>query len=135
MITLNRRAESACRFGVLSARHARSALYGAARPQHSCCTGRTAKAEDTMFINSKVKGWRLYGRTINSDGSLTDLTLSALGGPRPNCDTWQPRVDCPAGQIATAIVASFDTSSEPRAWTGVALKCRTVSPTVAPAFP
>ena len=77
--------------------------------------------------NTKVKGWILYGRQINDDGSLTDLTLSALAGPRPNCDTWKQRVDCPTGEIATAAVLEFDSSTTPRAWLGISLKCRAVT--------
>ena len=77
--------------------------------------------------NTKVKGWTLYGRQINDDGSLMDLTLSALAGPRANCDTWKQRVDCPTGEIATAAVLEFDSSTTPRAWLGISLKCRAVT--------
>lgn len=77
--------------------------------------------------DTRVKGWVLYGRQINDDGSLTDLTLDALAGPRPNCDTWKQRVDCPAGEIATAAVLEFDSSDTPRAWMGISLKCRAVT--------
>lgn len=77
--------------------------------------------------DTRVKGWILYGRQINSDGSLTDLTLDALAGPRANCDTWKQRVDCPAGEIATAAVLEFESGSTPRAWKGISLKCRAVT--------
>lgn len=77
--------------------------------------------------NTRVKGWILYARQINDDGSLTDLTLDALAGPRPNCDTWKQRVDCPAGEIATAAVLEFESGSTPRAWKGISLKCRAVT--------
>lgn len=77
--------------------------------------------------NTRVKGWILYGRQINDDGSLTDLTLDALAGPRPNCDTWKQRVDCPAGEIATAAVLEFESGSAPLAWKGISLKCRAVT--------
>jgi hypothetical protein len=77
--------------------------------------------------NTRVKGWILYGRRINDDGSLTDLTTDALAGPRPNCTTWKQRVDCPAGEIATAAVLEFESGSTPRAWQGLSLKCRAVT--------
>jgi hypothetical protein len=77
--------------------------------------------------DTRVKGWVLYGRQINANGSLTDLTLDALAGPRPNCDTWKQRVDCPTGEIATAAVLEFDAGSTPRAWMGISLKCRAVT--------
>lgn len=77
--------------------------------------------------NTKVKGWILYGRQINDDGSLTDLTLHATAGPRPNCATWKRRVDCDPGEIATAAVLDFDSSTTPRAWLGITLKCRAVT--------
>ena len=77
--------------------------------------------------NTKVKGWILYGRQINDDGSLTDLTLNATAGPRANCATWKQRVDCDPGEIATAAVLEFDSSTTPRAWLGISLKCRAVT--------
>lgn len=76
---------------------------------------------------SKVKGWILYGREITEDGDLVDLTLHATAGPRPNCTTWMSQVNCPAGELATAAVFHFDTTTEPRSWIGVALKCRAVT--------
>jgi hypothetical protein len=76
---------------------------------------------------SKVKGWELFGRQINANGSLSDIANHALAGPRPNCDTWKQRVDCAAGEIATAMQVHFDSTTEPRSWLGVALKCRHVS--------
>jgi len=77
--------------------------------------------------DTRVKGWILYGRQINANGSLMDLDLDALAGPRPNCDTWKQRIDCPAGEIATAAVLEFDSGSTPRAWKGISLKCRAVT--------
>jgi hypothetical protein len=77
--------------------------------------------------DTRVKGWILYGRQINANGSLMDLSLDALAGPRPNCDTWKQRIDCPAGEIATAAVLEFDSGSAPRAWKGISLKCRAVT--------
>jgi hypothetical protein len=79
--------------------------------------------------DSKVKGWILHGRQINANGTLTDLANTALGGPRANCsEPWKQRVDCPAGELATAAVLEFDSTSEPRAWLGISLKCRALAP-------
>lgn len=77
----------------------------------------------------KVKGWRLYGKKITDSGTLVDLTTSALAGPRANCHEWQPRVDCPAGELATAAEIHYGPGTEPRSWIGIALKCRALKPT------
>jgi hypothetical protein len=77
--------------------------------------------------DTRVKGWVLYARQIQADGSLLDLKLDAIAGPRPNCDTWKQRVNCPLGEIATAAVLEFDSGSTPRAWKGISLKCRAVT--------
>jgi hypothetical protein len=94
---------------------------------HNARGSRRRPARCLNSDDTRVKGWVLYGRQINADGSLTDLTLDALAGPRPNCDTWKQRVDCPANEIATAAVLDFDSGSTPRAWKGISLKCRAVT--------
>ena len=77
--------------------------------------------------DTRVKGWILHGRKILDSGQLVDIANTALGGPRPNCDAWQPAVHCPAGQLATAAEVHFDAPGEPRSWIGVGLKCRAVT--------
>jgi hypothetical protein len=77
--------------------------------------------------DTRVKGWILHGRKILDSGQLVDLANTALGGSRPNCDTWAPPVHCPAGKVATAAEVHFDAPGEPRSWIGIALKCRAVT--------
>jgi hypothetical protein len=76
---------------------------------------------------TRVKGWILFGRSITASGQLVELSGTALGGPRPNCDAWQSPVFCPAGQLATAAEVHFDAPGEPRSWRGIALRCRAVT--------
>ena len=74
--------------------------------------------------STKVKGWRLYGKSISESGALVDLETYALAGPRLNCDDWQTRVNCPAGELATAAEIHYGPGVERRSWIGIALKCR-----------
>jgi hypothetical protein len=94
--------------------------------------------------NTKVKGFQIRGRTINADGSLTDLPsrypdsanssgmtpLSDLNAPsdeRNHCNgNWKRWVECPSGRIASAVSAHFSAGSTPRSLTGLALYCRSV---------
>jgi hypothetical protein len=46
---------------------------------------------------------------------------------RANCDGWMRWADCPGGnEIATGLVAHFDTGNEPRSLTGLAPQCRNI---------
>jgi hypothetical protein len=77
--------------------------------------------------DTRVKGWRLYGKTISASGQLVDIANYALAGPRANCSAWQAQAHCPAGELATAAEVHFDNSSEPRSWIGISLRCRAVT--------
>ena len=95
--------------------------------------------------NTRVKGFQVRGRKIDSNGNLIDLAadypdgnssgLSALvdqnapSDQRNNCNgNWKRWSKCPDGTIATALEAHFEAGSTPRSLTGIALKCRTVRP-------
>ena len=94
--------------------------------------------------NDRVKGFQLRGREIDGNGNVTDLpprhaslsgssgmsVLADLNAPndeRLNCEDWKNWVECPAGQIATALTAHFGPGSDPRSVIGIALHCRLVS--------
>lgn len=102
---------------------------------------------------TRVKGFGLRGKKIDDGGNLVDLTqdpssptpggggehsYSTVTEPtdkRTNCDDkagWMRWVECPAGQVATAVVAHYEGGDTPRSLTGVALQCRSVTKTVAP---
>jgi DNA-binding beta-propeller fold protein YncE len=79
----------------------------------------------------KVKGWDLYGKKINDDGSLSDTNRASFPG-RANCPAdgsgWQSAVNCPAGELATAAEVHFGPGNDERSWIGIALKCRKLMP-------
>jgi hypothetical protein len=93
--------------------------------------------------NDRVKGIQIRGRLIDANGNVSDLPsrypdssgstgmsalvdLNAPADQRPNCDSWKKWVECPTGQIATAITAHFGAGSTPRSLTGIGLQCRAV---------
>lgn len=92
---------------------------------------------------SRVKGFQIRGRRVTADGGVLDLEAGEpvhgqAGGSdvslhlntmpakdRAHCDGWMRWADCPnATEVATGLVAHFDTSDEPRSLTGLALQCR-----------
>lgn len=86
-------------------------------------------------LNDKVKGISVVGRKLMSNGAVA--SVASLGSsPRPHCEDWMPWVQCPLGQIATAVdlhfvpdVSPFGGPTPPaRSLTGVALHCRAVTP-------
>ena len=105
---------------------------------------------------SRVKGFRLRGKEVSNTGSLVELRSGGEAGGcsevfkqgdqeyrlcggiitepkdvRTNCDEndgWMKWAECPDGKVATAAVLHFDAGNEPRSLTGIALKCRSVSP-------
>ena len=95
--------------------------------------------------NTRVKGFQIKGRKIDSNGNVIDLPtdypdsssssgLNALvdrnapSDQRNNCNNnWKKWAKCPSGQIATALNVHYEAGSTPRSVTGIALKCRAVS--------
>lgn len=94
--------------------------------------------------NTRLKGLQVRGSKIDDNGNVSDLParypessgssgltplvdLNAPSDQRPNCDGWKKWVECPQGQIATAITAHFSAGTSPRSVTGIALQCRAVS--------
>src|SRR5215475_1847078 len=96
---------------------------------------------------TRIKGFQIRGRRIDANGGVSDLParypdssdssgltpqvdLNAPQDERANCDingVWKRWVECPEGQIATAIVAHYEAGDTPRSVTGIGLKCRAVS--------
>ena len=93
--------------------------------------------------NNRVQGFQIRGRGIDANGNVIDLPprhaslagsgmseladLNAPSDERLHCDVWKKWVECPQGQIATAVTAHFGPGSSPRSLTGLALECRSVS--------
>lgn len=93
--------------------------------------------------NNQMKGFQIRGRGIDVNGNVIDLPprhaslagygmseladLNAPSDERLRCEIWKKWVECPQGQIATAVTAHFGPGSSPRSLTGLALECRAVS--------
>lgn len=93
--------------------------------------------------NNRVQGFQIRGRGIDANGNVIDLPprhasfvgsalseladLNAPNDERLHCEVWKKWVECPQGQIATAVTAHFGPGSTPRSLTGLALECRSVS--------
>jgi hypothetical protein len=95
---------------------------------------------------AKIKGIQLRGREFGEDGTMVDLPrryaeppssasledlvdLNAPSDMRLHCDVWKGWVECPPGEIATAITAHFRPESQPDSLTGIALQCRELNST------
>jgi hypothetical protein len=73
----------------------------------------------------KVKGWTLFGRKIEPDGKVVDLTLHT-SATRPHCDEWMSEAHCNPGELATAATVHYAPGQEPKSWIGIVLHCRAV---------
>jgi hypothetical protein len=74
----------------------------------------------------RVKGIQLRGRVLGLQGALTP----AEGEPRQertNCKDWRRWVECPAGSIASGLVAELEAGDEPRSASGLRLLCSKVA--------
>lgn len=95
---------------------------------------------------AKIKGIQLRGREFGEDGTMVDLPrryaeppssasledlvdLNAPSDMRLHCDVWKGWVECPPGEIATAITAHFRPEPQPDSLTGIALQCRALNST------
>ena len=122
-------AEMQARFGDI--KFARGTFIRAVRV---CMTGNSVK----------IKGIQLRGREFGEDGTMTDLPrryaeppssasledlldLNAPSDMRLHCDVWKEWVECPPGQIATAVTAHFTSGPQPNILTGLALQCRGIT--------
>lgn len=77
--------------------------------------------------NRRVKGLRINGSRIRSDGTLV-VEGNADAAERPNCRTWAPAVICPANTMATGLVVhSSEASGDNEQIVGLQLICREVS--------
>jgi hypothetical protein len=83
---------------------------------------------------TRLKGIEVRGRRILVADDRR-VTVEAVPvdpddgrGARRHCDegNWRPWIECPAGQVASALVAHFEAGDEPRSVTGLALECRRV---------
>lgn len=66
--------------------------------------------------DERVKGIHLHGKRITTAGTLVDFGPDAQDA-RTNChqDHWKRWVNCPAGQIATAVDLHFEAGNTPGA--------------------
>ena len=70
---------------------------------------------------SRIKGLRVWGSKLNrQNGALTNV--ARVEDKRPNCDRWHVKYYCPAGKVATQIIADHNSPD----YTGIALKCREI---------
>jgi hypothetical protein len=93
--------------------------------------------------DSKIKGFQLRGRQFGPSGNVIDLPpryaeqpsspvledlldLNAPSDMRLHCDAWKEWVECPPGEIATALAAHFNSGPPPNSLTGIALQCRAI---------
>jgi hypothetical protein len=74
---------------------------------------------------TKVKGLMAVGEQLRSDG--TTGVWKTFEQERANCDYWSGGASCPVGQVATAVNAYFNGSSQPSDLTGITLTCRTLT--------
>ena len=68
----------------------------------------------------RIKGLKLWGASFNLDGSLK-MSSTPRVHTLPNCKSWQPKVACPAGQIAIGIKGFY--VSNTIGFAGLALRC------------
>lgn len=70
---------------------------------------------------SRIKGLRVWGSKLNRhNGALTNV--ARVEDKRPNCDRWHVKYYCPAGKVATQIIADHNSPD----YSGIALKCREI---------
>ncbi len=93
----------------------------------SAPSGSKGKVEVGLYItgirvchssSGRVKGYTLFGKDGNGNTQVETFK-------RPNCDAWQQRVNCPAGEMATGVRLHFDAGSGNKSdiLTGVQLHC------------
>jgi hypothetical protein len=74
----------------------------------------------------KVKGIDVVGKQLTSSGTLVGLAMFG-SPPRIHCSEWESWVQCPTGQIATAVDAHFSGGNTFESLTGIALQCRALT--------
>jgi len=82
---------------------------------------------NTRNSNWRLKGVRLFGAKINSDGTTEPANLNDEE-VLPNCNNWGRKRSCPANQVATGVVVlASDAGGDDKAnITGMRLICREV---------
>lgn len=78
--------------------------------------------------NKRMKGLRIYGPTVLSDGSLREEP-NQDSAQMPNCGQWHPAVICPDGLASGIVVHSDDygdTYNQKQEIVGLQLVCRAV---------
>ena len=74
--------------------------------------------------NNRLKGIRLWGRTLDSKNPVKLTTqASPKESKHTNCAKWHTAVECPAGQVASKIRVHHTGHNT---FTGIALVCREV---------
>lgn len=74
----------------------------------------------------RVKGISVVGKRLDAAAGAL-VSVSQVWDSRTNCQHWESWVQCPSGQIATAVDAHFGPGGTPRDLIGLALQCRTVT--------
>lgn len=77
--------------------------------------------------NGRLKGIRIYGTKIESDGSTTYVPISSEES-LPNYAIWDAMVLCPGDKMATGLVVhSNDSSGSVEQIVGLQLICRDIT--------
>ncbi len=81
----------------------------------------------TNSTNKRLKGIRIYGDRINSDGSTTYVPSGTVMRKKPNClGNWHDRVLCPTEPQVTLATGLLIHTKESGAITGLQLVCRAI---------
>jgi hypothetical protein len=71
-------------------------------PDGGFVTGLQVCTNGKSGADAKVKGLKLWGATIDANATFKSLA-SSVSFERTNCKTWEERVNCPSGHVATSV--------------------------------
>lgn len=92
----------------------------------------TTDKKDTT--KNKLKGIRLWGRILNPETGALGPVNTPEDQARPHCKKWHPKVECPDGEVATAITVysemgrAYPAAPLHSSAKGISLGCRKVQP-------
>ena len=86
-------------------------------------TGIKVCTNDKDSSKAKIKGIKLYGARLNSDGSLTQNSTPATFS-RNNCKEWHSKVSCPSGQVVDGIRGYYN--DKKYGFSGIAIHCSSI---------
>lgn len=81
----------------------------------------TTDKSDTS--RNKLKGIRLWSRTVSDEGRLLTTNSSYQETKHTNCKKWHEKVECPTGTITSRLKLHYNAD---KTYTGIQLVCRKV---------